>query len=70
MQQPGLAGLGSGLPHHPLLLAPRQLKLCVTDREQQAREKDRVGAMGAATPQGDLHDPLGTGCRQDSLGLH
>lgn len=47
MQQPGLAGLGSGLPLPPSPAGPRQLKLC--DREQQAREKDRVGAMGTAT---------------------
>lgn len=65
IQQPGLAGLGSGLPPHcPFLLASRQLKLCVMYREQQAREKDRVRVVGAATPEEYLCDPfLGTCCR-------
>lgn len=64
------AGLGPP-PYGPFLLASRQLKLCTEMyREQQAREKGSVRVMGAATPRGHLHDPLGTGCRAGQSGLH
>lgn len=49
IQQPGPAGLGTGLPAPPFLLAVRQLKLCVMGRGAGQR-KEGAGVMGAAPP--------------------
>lgn len=70
MQQPGLAGLGSGLPLPPSPAGPQAAE-AVYDRQRAAGQRERQGrGDGNGHPQGQLHDPLGTGCRQDSLGLH
>lgn len=69
MQQPGLAGLGSGLPLLPSPAGPQAAE-AVCDRQRAAGQRGQGQGDGSGHPQGYLHDPLGTGCRQDSLGLH
>lgn len=70
MQQPGLAGLGSGLPLSPAPAGPQAAE-AVCDRQRTAGQREGQGrGDGSGHPTGISPRPLGTGCRQDSLGLH
>lgn len=60
MRQPGLAGLGSGLPTLPFP-SGLQAAEAVCDVQRAAGQREgQVRAVGAATPRENLHDSSGT----------
>lgn len=60
MRQPGLAGLGSGLPTLPFPSGLQAAEAVCDVRRAAGQREEQVRAVGVATPRENLHDPSGT----------